>query len=84
MCSVVYPEMITSQKKDTNIMHVFIPMKKLPTATDQEKGFNTKTRTIYRKPRAEMDRQKLRDLLAQYVPDQPLTKVPIRKSPPGL
>lgn len=59
-------------------MHVFIPMKKLPTATDQEKGFNTKTRTIYRKPRAEMDRQKLRDLLAQYVPDQPLTKVPIR------
>ena len=59
-------------------MQIFIPMKKLPTATDQEKGFNSKTKTVYRKPQAQMDRQKLRDLLAHHVPHRTLIKVPIR------
>lgn len=58
-------------------MHIFIPMKKLTTATDQEKGFNRKTGKVFRKPQAEQDRQKLMDLLSQYVPDQPLVNVPI-------
>ena len=58
-------------------MHIFIPMKKLPTATDQEKAFNRKTGSVYLKPQAKMDRQKLKDLLAQHVPDQPLVNVPI-------
>lgn len=58
-------------------MQFFIPMKKLPTATDQEKGFNMKTKKVHRKPQAKLDRQKLKDLLAQHVSDQPLVNVPI-------
>lgn len=59
-------------------MHIFIPMKKLPTGTDQEKGINTRTRQVYLKPKAKADREKLKALLGQHVPEVMLKGVPIR------
>lgn len=59
-------------------MQFFIPMKKIPTATDQEKGINTKTKQIYLKPEANAARAKLRAFLSEHVPDQPIEKAPIR------
>lgn len=59
-------------------MQFFIPMKKIPTATDQEKGINTKTKQIYLKPEAKAARAKLRAFLSEHVPDQPIEKAPIR------
>lgn len=53
-------------------------MAKIPTATDQEKGFNTKTKQIYLKPEAKEAREKLRAYLSQHKPAKPLVNVPIR------
>lgn len=59
-------------------MKFFIPMKSLPTATDQEKGFNTKTKTVYLKTEAAAAREMLRAHLAKYVPAEPITNKPIK------
>lgn len=59
-------------------MKFFIPMKSLPTATDQEKGFNTKTKTVYRKTEAAAAREMLRALLVKHIPSEPIVKKPIR------
>lgn len=44
-----------------------------PTATAQEKGFNTKTKRVYTKAPAREARAKLRAHLAKYAPDEPMT-----------
>lgn len=59
-------------------MKFFIPMKRLPTATDQEKGFNTKAKTVYRKTEAAAAREMLRALLVKHIPSEPIVKKPIR------
>lgn len=58
-------------------MKFFIPMKKLPTSTDQEKGINTKTKQVYLKPEAKEARAMLRAYLSKHAPDKPFMKVPL-------
>ena len=50
---------------------IFLPMI-LPTATQQEKKINFKTKQIYQDPRAAEARAKLRAHLVQHIPEEPL------------
>ena len=59
-----------------NQIDIFLPMIP-PTATQQEKKINFKTKTVYADPAAKDARAKLRAHLAKYAPDQPFTG-PIR------
>lgn len=55
-----------------NQIDIFLPMIP-PTATQQEKKINFKTKQVYQDPRAADARAKLRAHLVEYIPDEPLT-----------
>ena len=53
-------------------MQFFVPMEKLPTATGQEKGYSSRSKTWYEPAALKAARAKLRGHLAPYRPEAPL------------
>lgn len=55
-------------------LHFFIPMKKPPTVTAQQKKFNTKTKQMYDSDDLKKARALLTALVAPYKPEKPFSK----------
>ncbi len=51
----------------------FLPMKKIPTITSQQKGINHQTGTVYTKEAVKAARAKFATALAAHTPSEPIT-----------
>ena len=74
MCGDPEQSHLPKSRKDNHVkqIDIFLPMIP-PTATQQEKKINFKTKTVYADPAAKDARTKLRAYLSKEIPEEPLT-----------
>lgn len=74
MCGDPEQSHLPKSRKDNHVkqIDIFLPMIP-PTATQQEKKINFKTKTVYADPAAKDARAKLRAYLSKEIPEEPLT-----------